>query len=1037
MPANPLAQPNLTRVQQLRSSVALLVWGEPGVGKTHWVESRLSTLACQQLRVSARTTVSSLVGRIPLVKTRPAWLERRFLDVSNGRFGETKELAEFVAALLVHSAPIALHVEDLHLCDPESVAFWVTLAGFVQRSKGVALLMTSHSRPAGNVQSFQLEPLDKAASDGLLETTLGAGLPPEALAWFWDQAKGNVLFTLEYMRFATRQGWLWSDGQRWRFRAPNDARPPTSLEGLLTRLLETAAETPQAQRLLEVRAVLPEKSSDALWLEVSGLSQTKFEVAKTILDRHGVIAGLGLAHPLYGEVMLAQMGARRSVAVAQTALEVILREDSPQARALAVQLLEAAEPGSDMALNLLLAAAQDAASSGDTLRSALLEARAVAFAVPPMQGDLALKAALVLRSVRPSEALRLAQLARKERKDIETTLLTAELLVLHGEGERADELVQSLHGESLTMEWLPHLIALRVQRLDFAAVLELWRAHPELHDLRGNPGSALLRRDVAWAMIQYGELEPAKNLLEATLVQTPNDQERGALLMALAYQNLVCGELMHAEKHAAQAVAHLEPSGGSLDLTRALEIRAEVLENLGRFPEAADLSRQAVGVRGELGDAWGVCRAQLRLASALLELAEYEQSEELLLESRAILERRDALEALIVWDCHLAHLYAEWNPPHGASLALRHARDALRRARNHAHPTMLNTALAEAAWVEAWYGSPQQALVLSQEALEIAAQLGQGDQTGLETMARGAALEGLGQLEEARESYGRGVEMLRAAGLASAERYALEVDRLGNDAVSAERRIRVFKARGQQHAIRLAQRYFSKLQATLPAAQQNFDLQVLGKFRVLKGATPLRIQSQLGKTLLAKLLEARMDGQLEVSDLNFFDQLFPDLPERQARDYLKNLVYRLRTTLGSNAIRRTPTGYALGDVGSDAERFLETLDLSLWRGGYLEDLEDLGDGGVVRHKLLSTLHRTAEAKLNSNPALSVQAGRALNSMEPYDRAGLNLYLRALRASNNRRDLVKVYTAAQRRFLEVDVRLPSQWQEFMNASSSGA
>ena len=373
-----------------------------------------------------------------------------------------------------------------------------------------------------------------------------------------------------------------------------------------------------------------------------------------------------------------------------------------------------------------------------------------------------------------------------------------------------------------------------------------------------------------------------------------------------------------------QAVAALESDSASLDLARALEIRAEVLEHQGLSAEAAQLATRAVAVRGELGDAWGVCRAQLRLASALLELAEYEQSEELLLESRSVLERRDAREALIVWDCQLAHLYAEWNPPHGASLALRHARDALRRARGSNHPTMLNTALAQSAWVEAWYGDPALALGLSDEALELAAQLGQADQSGLETMARGAALEGLGRLEEAKVAYQRGVAQLRLAELASTERYALELDRIGNDALSAARRLEGFVSRGQRHATQIAWRYFPQLQ---PTSNLPLELQVLGAVRVALGTRILRVQTPTGKALLVLLLEARLEGRVEIPDLELIDRLFAGMPERRARDALKNLVYRLRSATSAGLITRTPTGYALGEVSSDAERFLENPDL--------------------------------------------------------------------------------------------------------------
>ena len=1029
MPAAPTKTtnpPNLRGVRSLRSSLALGVWGDPGVGKTHWVETWLRDAAISQLRVSSRITVSLLAQRIPLGKPRPVWLERRLADVLQGRFGEAKDLAEFIAALLALSAPIALHIEDLHAADAESTAFWSALAGFVRRSKGVAIIATGRNAPPAPFEGHWLEPLAQEGSDALLNTTLGAELPPEALEWLWAQAQGNVLFTLEYLRFATRQGWLWSDGQRWRWRVPNDPRPPTSLEGLLTRLLDTASETREARLLLEARSILPDDEvSHEVWRVASGLEPEPFSSALADLERYGVIVGGSFAHRLYREVMRSTLSPAQVERLARPTFAALLGADDESSRVLAVKLLEVAQPAADVALTLLLRAASDAQLAGDALRGALLEARAVDFADADQRPTLALRAARALRSVRPTEALRLSELARQMQPSVETSFLSAELLLLNGDADAADALVRSLGDAPFQLEWLPRLIALRVQQLDFAAALELWHAHSQLHA----SAAPLLLRDVAWAMIQFGELDAAEGLLEVALRRNPNERERGALLMALAYQNLMRGSLTPAEDFAAQAVAALESDSASLDLARALEIRAEVLEHQGLSVEAGQLASKAVAVRGELGDAWGVCRAQLRLASALLELGEYEQSEELLLESRTILERRDAREALIVWDCQLAHLYAEWNPPHGASLALRHAREALRRARDSNHPTMLNTALAQSAWVEAWYGNPALALDLSDEALQLAAQLGQSDQSGLETMARGAALEGLGRLEEARAAYQRGVAQLRLAELASTERYALELDRLGNDVLSAGQRLEIFALKGQRHSTQIVWRYFPQLQ---PVPAQRLELQVLGAVRVALGTQTLRVQTPTGKALLVLLLEARLEGRVEIPDLELIDLLFAQVPERRARDALKNLVYRLRTATAPSLITRTPTGYALGEVASDAERFLETNLLTDWRGPYSADVAELAGRGASRSRLVAALLQAARVQLATSPALAVRAARVLVEMEPYDEDVLRLLLRALRASNNRRDLQRAYASAQQRLLEVDVQLPDAWQEFVDA-----
>ena len=157
------------------------------------------------------------------------------------------------------------------------------------------------------------------------------------------------------------------------------------------------------------------------------------------------------------------------------------------------------------------------------------------------------------------------------------------------------------------------------------------------------------------------------------------------------------------------------------------------------------------------------------------------------------------------------------------------------------------------------------------------------------------------------------------------------------------------------------------------------------------------------------------------------------MPERRARDALKNLVYRLRSATAPSLIARTPTGYALGEVSSDAERFLETGDLTAWRGAYSADITELAGRGAVRSRLVTALVQATRDRLTQSPALAVRAARVLVDMEPYDEDALRLLLSALRASNNRRDLQRAYTSAQQRLLEVDVQLPDSWQEFVSST----
>ena len=1013
-----------------RQSVVLGVWGDPGVGKSFTVQAWRQALTFRSASVVAGAPITSVLRSIPRPARLPVWLERRLEDLERGET-EDAAAADALAALLVAVAPFVLHVEDLSTASPARLEWWGLVAASVARSKGVGLIASGRGEPPAVFGSVHLRPLDEAGSNSLLEREVGGVLPKAALAWVWRRAQGNPLYTLEHLRFLLRQGFLWSDGQRWRWRAPTDARLPTSLEGFLARVIQLAITDRTVGAALEARAMLPDEVPMALWARCAGLDALTLESARAELERHGVLRGTGFSHPLYREAVLTGLRQEAKRLLARQTLEVLVghaHTDALEAAGFdrwgaAASLIPLAEAEATVALDVLLGAAEQARAMGDGVQAGRLLGQASHHAMGAERARLAREAAGLLRLADPAEALRFGQVADRERPDEDTTLFCAELLVLEGELDQAQALVQNLPSERLEGVWLPRLIGLQVQRTDFAGVIRLWREHPEIHEI----APPLTRRDVAWALMQFGEFSEANRLLEGAFKTAPTPRERGLLLAATGYLRLLEGQLEQAVSLHSQAITTLEREGSPRDLARACELRAEVLEHLGRSREAASDGERAVALRGELGDGWGVARAQLRLAAALLDLGEYERAEELLLEGRELPERSGAHDALIVWDCQLAHLYSEWNPPHGPALALRHASAALALARAGTSPVLLNTALAQAAWVEAWHGDPAHALHLADEALGLARTLGQADQAALETLARGAALERLGDLETATLEYTQAIEQLRQGGVASHERYALELDRLRGDASSASQRLSGFLQRDGVHAANLTRRYFPNLEAVAVVASR-LELQVLGPLQAVVNGQPVRVQTATGKRLLALLMEAKLDGRPELTDLELADALHPDQPEDRARSAIKNLVYRLRHSLGADAILRTTTGYTLGNAMTDAQRFLEAGDLALWRGPYLDGL-DLPESHL-RTRLHQRLLEATHAMLERDPKTSVRAARILVATEPYDLDALEVLCEALRKTNNRRDLAREYTAGRERLLEVGEHLPESWQVFL-------
>ena len=206
--------------------------------------------------------------------------------------------------------------------------------------------------------------------------------------------------------------------------------------------------------------------------------------------------------------------------------------------------------------------------------------------------------------------------------------------------------------------------------------------------------------------------------------------------------------------------------------------------------------------------------------------------------------------------------------------------------------------------------------------------------------ARRRALEALGQQPVA-------LEILRAlAGEAATngntaliQHYGLEIDRHTNDALSARERLEWYEAEGRSHGVHKVLRYFPELAITKPAhlePQPAIRLEVLGAMRLRRETSTVALRGAKRKELLAMLLEARLRGRDEVSSSDLCDALYP--ADALGLGALKATVFKIRQSLGAELIVTTASGYALGAVASDAEEFLKTSDLQLWRGPYCEEI---------------------------------------------------------------------------------------------------
>ena len=521
--------------------------------------------------------------------------------------------------------------------------------------------------------------------------------------------------------------------------------------------------------------------------------------------------------------------------------------------------------------------------------------------------------------------------------------------------------------------------------------------------------------------------------------QTALHTGRAVFTEAYALIPLIQGDFGVAVHRCDTALASLtgsarDTSGGDPVQTKRSELlwlRSLALYRWGRYREAISDLETYLKLVGEQGKGPRYTEGQVNLGTYLIEVGEFERAEELLLGSRSVLERNDNVRWLAVAEQQLVQLYLDWAPPHGGALALKHARAAEVYARRAQSPPHLAEALCFVSRAEAVYGQPERASRLVDELQHLAATLGEARLEAYSVWVRGLVLEQLGQEDAALLELERAVNKMASLGHEIfAHRLALEIDRIRGDAQTAATRTEHFERIGDLNWRNIAYRYFPQLGAA-PTQEvgSTLHLAVLGPLQLVRDGSLLSYTAHLGKLLLTLLLEAHLTGRGGVGQLDLLDTLYPDLDETRATSALKQLVYRLRSALGTSAISRTSSGYALGAVSSDAEAFLASGDTGLWRGPYLADLGDARVSGA-RDALYEALKRRATEHVRGNPDEAARLGQLLLEADPYDAEALTICLHALAAVGNSAGLGRLYRRSREHFAEVGERLPETWEAFL-------
>jgi hypothetical protein len=1011
---------HLSAVLSKQAGQAVALCGEVGIGKTFTLASLLNNVPCKHLCLSASMSAYELARSLLSFGQSLQQLAPLFPNQISSQTCSA-DLAKHLAAL----APFILVLEDVHELTLKQFEFIKQLADLVPKLRGVGLFVTSRSDVLGPFKSYDLERLDKQTVTVLLGAQAKGKLPEEGLDWVYTKSQGNPLFALEFWRYLSQQGYFWSDGSRWHWRAaPKEFVPPT-LKAIIHEWVSQVAQEKPAKRVLEVLALLPEESGEDILGAVAGLEPSVLSSIQHQLDCAGILRAGKFVHPLLTQIMQETISPQEQTLYAERAL-IALEKAGLEPSAL---LIASANLSKSRTLQIYEHLASTAKAKGEGARAGYWLALASEQSRDEARLKLALEAAHLLRHSDKPRALELAQnVAHRPPHQAEAVYLCAELWVEQGNIAEAENVLALLHPqERATQRWWETLIRLHyTTHADYAEVLRLWESRPEFQ-ISASPETVVY---VCAVLGQRGQFEAAFRLSQPLLEQPRLEPYlRCRLLEMEATFYHLQGESGKAASQSALALALARTLNRPSYLAHLLRKEGIYAENQNRFDYMTACYREALQLLSEHGTPLEQANLESILASSLADQGEYEEAENLLHAALSVLEQSD--NKLLHCDCRvgLALLYLDWQPRYAKTMALRHAALAFGLAQELGNQQMFHSGLTTLALAEAFAGNGERALELARESLHERYTASSEVRRARSLYALGMALNAKGERAEAIAKLSESIQCHQALGLtATAHRFALELDRITNDAKRAGERRAWFESQKLLGGAKIALRYFP-VEARVEPTSALPKLYLLGPALLENEGKTAPYRGRKRLELLAYLLETRIAGKSEATLLELLDALYPETEELGAKAILKQLVYLLRNQLGHQAILSTASGYALGEVETDVEQFLKTGDSSLVRGVYLSGL---GEGWYpnVREGLVDKFKEVVLLGLETDPREALRVSDIWQQMEPYDLGALSLGLRALQALGDERKLRRCYEQAVTRFQEVGEVLPPTSAAFL-------
>ncbi len=303
-----------------------VITGPAGAGKTTLAMMCLQLVRDREMSV-VRTTATHVSQRLPFGALAPILPDPGVDRLSRDGHGQLLRFYTRAVTARAGGRPLVVFVDDAHLLDDGSA----TLVHHLALTGTATVLVTVRTgEPApdsvvsmwkdGMAERVEVGALGDAAIEELLVTVLGGPVDTASVRQLADHSRGNPLYLRELVTGAVQTGALAEAGGIWRLRA-GGLRLTARLAELVALRLGDLSDAERA--VLELLA-LGEPLGQAR------LDKLADPTAVAALERRGLIASrrdgrrveVWLAHPVYGDVVRAEITALRERALARSLAEV-------------------------------------------------------------------------------------------------------------------------------------------------------------------------------------------------------------------------------------------------------------------------------------------------------------------------------------------------------------------------------------------------------------------------------------------------------------------------------------------------------------------------------------------------------------------------------------------------------------------------------------------------------------------------------------------------------------------------------------------